>query len=87
MEEVTSQLDMSDIREVVTGADVVVLQDAIGVEVVYKTFVLEMIMDFPGFGLVKCGGMVLCSFPSELAPLRLVGQYVTSYTGSMVSYH
>ena len=55
--------------------DIVVLQNTIGVEIVHEAFVLEMIMDFPGFGLVERGGMVLCSFPSELAPLRLVGQY------------
>lgn len=74
LQQLAGQLDVPDVRGVVLGVDIVVLQHAVRIEVVHKPLVLEMLVDVLELGLIEGGRLVLRSGSREFAPLRLIGQ-------------
>ena len=72
LQQVTRDLDMSDIRQMVLGVNIVVLQKALGGEIVDETTVFEVLIDIPGLFLVVSATDVLLSFLAESSPLRLL---------------
>lgn len=68
----TRNLDMTHIRQMVLGVDIVMLQQTLGGEIVDETTVLEVLIDFPGLFLVVSATDVLLSFFGETSPLGLL---------------
>lgn len=68
----TRNLNMSHIRKMVLGVDIVMLQKALGGEIVDETTVFEVLIDFPGLFLVVSATDVLLSFLGESSPLGLL---------------
>lgn len=72
LQQVTRNLDMTHIRKMVLGVDIVMLQQTLGGEIVDETTVLEVLVDLPGLFLVVSATDVLLSFLGETSPLRLL---------------
>lgn len=72
LQQVTRNLDMTHIRKMVLGVNIVVLQQTLGREIVDKTTVLEVLIDLPGLFLVVSAADVLLSLLGETSPLRLL---------------
>lgn len=72
LQQVTRNLDMSHIRKMVLGVNIVMLQQTLGGEIVDETTVLEVLIDLPGLFLVESATDVLLSFPGKTSPLGLL---------------
>lgn len=69
LKQMTRQLDMSNVRRMILGVDIVMLQDALRVEIIDETPVAEIFMHILGFFFVDCCGEVLHAGFDEFAPL------------------
>lgn len=65
------QLDMANIRRVVLGVYIVVLQDTRCIEVIDEAAVLKMFVHLLGFFLVDLCRLVCHALLDKRAPLRL----------------
>lgn len=66
------QLNMPHIRRVILRVNIVMLQNPLRIEVVNKSTITEMIMDFLGFFFVYLCRDVRQAFFDPLAPLGLL---------------
>jgi hypothetical protein len=72
LQQMTSNLNMSHVRQVVLGVNIVVLQQTLGGEVVDETAVLEVLVDLLCFFQVVCAADEFLVLLGETAPLRLM---------------
>lgn len=54
LQQMTRQLDMPNIRRVILGVDIIMLQDPLGFKVIHEPALSEMLMHILGFFLVDC---------------------------------
>jgi hypothetical protein len=71
LQQVARNLDMSHIRKMVLGVDIVMLQQTLGGEIVDETTVLEVLIDLSSLFLVVSATDVLLAFFGESSPLGL----------------
>jgi hypothetical protein len=71
LQQVARNLDMSHIRKMVLGVDIVMLQQTLGGEIVDETTVLEVLIDLASLFLVVSATDVLLAFFGESSPLGL----------------
>lgn len=71
LQQVTRNLDMSHIRKMVLGVNIVMLQQTLGGEIVDETTVLEVLIDLSSLFLVVSAADVLLAFFGESSPLGL----------------
>lgn len=72
LQHVTRNLDMSHIRKMVLGVNIIMLQKTLGGEIVDETTVLEVLVDLLGLFLVVSATDVLLAFFGETSPLGLL---------------
>lgn len=69
LQQVARHFDMTNIRRVILGIDIVVLQDPLCIKVINESTVPEMLMHLLGFFLVELGWLPCHSLLDEWAPL------------------
>jgi len=71
LQQMTCNLDMAHVSEMILGVNIIVCQKTLSGEVVDEATVLEVLVDLLGFFLVVCATDVLLSLLGEGSPLGL----------------